>query len=190
MQHGSRRQKARRLQVEVAEILARRFKLTIEAAPPTKPGVKKKIRWVREDEKPDLRVRTMGQAGADVGLLSEKAKRKISLFVTEVIEKGGGLQPIWFEVKNVERWSLDATFWRKGILPTVMSGAYNQAKKSAPGGWRPIAVVGKNYMPPLAIWRDADPGELDVLDGDGSPMVASGPWVITPFEHFVRLLNG
>jgi len=167
-------------------ILARRFKLTIEATPPTQPGIKKKVQWVREDEKPDLRVRTMGQPGADVMLVSEQAKNKVSLF--DSLE--GRWYPVWFEIKNVEAWSLDAKFWSNGLLPAVMTGAYHQAVKRAPRGWKPIAVVGKNYMPPLAIWFSPIEDQLEALKTWEAPMLVSNSWIVTPFDpYFTGLLS-
>ncbi len=185
MRHGSRRAKGRRLQVEVAVILAKKFKLQIEATPPTKPGIREGAIWVAEDDKPDLRVRTMGQPGADVAILSLRAKRKISMYNSQTLK----YDPVWFEVKNVEAWRLDAKFWEKGQLPSVMVSAVKQAKKNAPEGWRPIAVIGKNYMPPLAVWKDPEKYDLDELPDGNVPMLTTDDWVVIPFRHFVKMLG-
>ena len=77
MTHGARRSKARRLQVHVTEALARAFDLTILAEKPTLPGVRDGVVWVPEGEPADLKVRVMGQAGADVALLTPRAMKAV-----------------------------------------------------------------------------------------------------------------
>ena len=71
--------KGRRLQVTTAVCLALRFNLSIEATPPTKPGLRNGVLWVPETENPDLRVRVMGQPGPDVVLVSPRARQLVSL---------------------------------------------------------------------------------------------------------------
>lgn len=144
MRSSSVKAKGRRLQVELAEQLSVRFGLTIEATPPTKPGVREASGavYVPVHAFPDLRVKRMGEAGADVELITPKA--------TERVRLDG--YPIWWECKNVERgWDLGPGFWKTGSLALVTQ-AFEQAKAAKPVDTTTVVVISKNRHPTLAAW--------------------------------------
>ncbi len=189
MTSKSGKAKGRRLQVEVAETLAIQMGLTIEAAPPTKPGERANgAVYVLEGENPDLRIRQMGQAGADVALLSERAQEIVKL---------PGRPPIWWEAKNTEGWRLDAAFWRAHDLPAVALKAIQQAyvacRKDKNDGSRgylatPVVVLGKNNHEPMALWQ-AQREEIECLMDHGTITLVGPAWAMCRFDKFVRLLQ-
>lgn len=151
MTHGGRKAKARRLQVEVAEMLARAFGLTILAEKPTKPGRRNGVLWVPEGEPADLKVRMMGQSGADVALLTARARRAVAY--------DGA--PLWIECKNMEAgWELGKAFWSRKV-PGGIAAAWRQAQKGAVAvgrvlgvmdrGMLPLVVLSRNFWPPVAV---------------------------------------
>lgn len=141
---SSCKRKGRKLQVELAEQLSVLFGLTIEATPPTKPGVREATGavYVPVHAFPDLRVKRMGEAGADVELLTPKAAGSVRL----------DGHPIWWECKNVERgWDIGAGFWRTGSL-SLVTQAFEQAKAAKPLETTTVVVISKNRHPTLAAW--------------------------------------
>lgn len=179
MRHRSRRDKSRRLQVQVAEAFARAFKLMVLAEKPTKPGTRNGVLWVPEGEPADLKVRMMGQAGADVALLTARARDAISWC---------GL-PLWIECKNVEGgWDLGKAFW-EGKVPSGLKDAWNQANKGAKATFRPLVVVARNFWPPIAVadWLEESifPGKLH-----GPYVMFKGGLSAVPFETVVERMCG
>ena len=175
--------KGRRLQVTTAVCLALRFNLSIEATPPTKPGLRNGVLWVPETENPDLRVRVMGQPGPDVVLVSPRARQLVSL----------GGYPAMFETKNVEDWDFGPAFWKDGEN-AFLWGALEQAWKAA---WKrfpmvtPVVILGKNRWPPLAAWA----GDSKRYNLSAPALICSGfgLWpnvMVTPLQKFVGLLDG
>ena len=145
MRPSSAKAKGRRLQVELAEALSVRLGLTIEATPPTKPGVREASGavYVPVHSFPDLRVKRMGEAGADVELLTPKAASYTKL----------DGHPIWWECKNVERGAdFNAAFWRSGRLP-LLDTAFEQADASRPPQSTVAVVFSRNHYPILVAWR-------------------------------------
>jgi len=174
--HHSIKAKGRRFQVEVAETIARARGLTIEAVPPTKTGVRKDVRWVEEGHA-DLRVRRMGEAGADVALLSELAREQITL---------GHNIPVWIECKNAEGWTFDAGFWRTGKHYFIAEGLI-QAKKAMPTiNWKPVLIMSKNRWPALAIW-EATGRELSQLESRA--ILHFAQYSVAHLDDFVKLLG-
>lgn len=170
--------KGRRLQVRVAVALARAFELTIEATPPTPTGRRDGVDWVAETAMPDLMVRRMGEAGADVALLTDKARASVSL----------GGKPLWIECKNHEAglsFALDSAFWLgKRKPPALLQEAYRQAAVSAMGhGHVPLGVVSRNHFPALVI-TDVDWGP-----GDRPTLVYGCGVVVMELEDFVERLK-
>lgn len=170
--------KGRRLQVRVAETFARAFELTIEATPPTPTGRRDGVDWVAETAMPDLMVRRMGEAGADVALLSDKARARVSL----------GGKPLWIECKNHEAglsFQLDSAFWLgKRKPPSLLQEAYRQAAVSSMGhGCLPLGVVSRNHFPTLVI-VDMDPGP-----GDKPTLIYGCGVMVMELEDFVARLR-
>lgn len=144
MRHGSRRAKGRRLQVAVAEALSARFKLKIEAVPPTRSGTRENgAIYVAESAgvAPDLRIRPSGDPGVDVALLSAKARQSVRF---------ANLPPMHIECKNVQAFVTAAAFWHDGAL-AVLDDALEQVHRSAgPDPVTPLVVLSKNNHPPVA----------------------------------------
>ena len=186
MTSKSGKAKGRRLQVLVAETLAARFNLTIEAAAPTKPGLRANgARYVSEGDMPDLRVRQMGQPGADVALLSEHARAVVRL---------PGREPIWWECKNSESWALDAGFWRAHDLPKFALKAIQQAYGACLKAGKldqytamPVIVLGKNNHEPMALWQ-AHRNELECFHDSGVILIDGQGWAMCRFDMFVQTL--
>lgn len=184
MTHGARKAKGRRLQVTVAEAIARRCDLTISAVPPTKPGKRNGVVWVSEHQSPDLLVRMMGQAGADVALLSPEALKRVAMKMDDPIV------PLWIECKNTEAWDFGSVFW-KTATSRFIETAMAQAQGAKLIGFRSIVVLGKNNWPPLVVWEN-HPVIL--------PMFPSGPdvvlffdecgYAVTTLDSFLTLLVG
>jgi len=142
MRHGSIQAKGRRLQVELAESLALAFKLTIDAEPPTKVGVRQNgVEYVQEGTG-DLRIRRSGQAGADVIMTSNISRRFLRLFG----------KPIHFECKNVETYDVGQIL-RKQEVPAWLTKALQQGRREREGkNWIPVVVVRQNRVKPLVFW--------------------------------------
>lgn len=159
-------------------MLAYAFHLTIEATPPTKPGVRNnRVVWVNEGDNPDLRVRQMSEAGADVALLSSKAQTKITLFK----------EPLHIECKNSESWSFDANFWRTADS-AFLRDALEQASNSSRRGWQPIVVLSKNRWDPIVVWSP-----LDGLEDAGAFEGVLMTWrnlAAMRLKEFLNLLDG
>jgi len=169
MRVQSGKAKGRRLQATVAEALSRTHGLTIEAVPPTKPGAREHgATYVGEFKQPDLRVKRMGEAGADVVLLSQRAVDRVALQDTN-----GVWHPVWFECKNREGWQLDAHFWNAGRL-AILDRAFEQTAER-PEEYVPIVVLSRNRHPPLAVLPVEVPFRLrlpaNLLDGTPSLML-------------------
>lgn len=132
--------KGRRFQVIVAEMLAQFFGLSIEANPPRKPGVRKGVAYVMEGQG-DLRVRNMGQAGADVALVSHAARKMVSFLNI----------PFHIECKNLQSFSLDQKIW-EGKVPELIQKAWGQAVKGAKyQRFYPVLVITRNFYPPIVV---------------------------------------
>jgi len=148
----SAKNKGRRLQIGVAVSVAAKLGLTVVCDPPREPDG---VLWVPEEglqleegkpiEWPDLRVRRMGEPGADVALLSVRARQRVTI----------GGQPVWWECKNSESWEFGPRFW-EGKGQAFVENAWNQARGAAPKGWVPVVVLGKNRWPSLAVWRGGE----------------------------------
>lgn len=129
-------------------MLARAFGLTILAEKPTKPGKRNGVLWVPEGEPADLKVRMMGQSGADVALLTAKAKAAVAY----------NGRPLYLECKNVEAgWEFGKAFW-EGKVPAGIAAAYAQAERAARPAYHPLVVMSKNFWPPIAVcgWYQVD----------------------------------
>lgn len=175
MRHRSRKAKGRRLQVEVAELLARTFDLTIEAVPPTTPGIKRRAEWVREEDGPDLRVRQMSEAGVDVALLTHKAQKIIAI----------DGQPLHIECKNNESWTFDAKFWKTAHSAFVAS-AMKQANTIKPPRYIPVIILSKNRWEPIAVWEGGD----ELADVDDAVIMIWKNLTAVRLTEFVKLFDG
>ena len=180
MKTAVRKQKGRRLQVTLAELLACKFKLTIEAVPPTQPVRRKNgAHWVSEMSSPDLRVRRSGESGADVALLSKNAQEKVSL----------DSLPVLWECKNVEAWTFDGSFWLTGDVKYVSGILKEMQEKALNQFTRPVLVLGKNRWPPLAVWI-ANEGHMRLLSPRAAILKSPvGGWTVTTLESFTSLLG-
>ncbi len=184
MTHGARKAKGRRLQVTVAEAIARRCDLTISAVPPTKPGKRNGVLWVPEHQAPDLLVRMMGQAGADVAILSEKAKARVAF------DMDNSPTPLWIECKNTEAWDFGASFWRTATSRFIENAMAQVEGVNFSQSFRPIVVLGKNNWPPLVVWVNNPnilptfPSGLDVL------LFFDEFYAVTTLDSFLTLLVG
>jgi hypothetical protein len=148
--HRRTRAKGRRLQVSVAQTLARALNLTIIAIPPTPVGERKGVRYVAEGDGGDLMVRPSGKAGADVALMSDKARALIAI---------DGV-PFYIECKNVEKATRalfnPATFrllWA-GRTPGPLRSALRQAERGLEATKRighPVAIFTANRWPTLVV---------------------------------------
>lgn len=157
-------------------MLARKFKLTIEAVPPTSPGIKNRAEWVSENQQADLRVRQMSEAGADVALLTHKAQRLIAL-------NGRSLH---IECKNNESWTFDAKFWKSAHSAFVQK-AMKQARGTRLAGYKPLLVLSKNRWEPIAVWEACDV-EVTLING---PVVMT--WMnlaAARLTSFIEVLDG
>lgn len=186
MTPGARRDKARRLPTAVAEALAVRFGLTIEAAPPTKPGKRPSgAVYVGEGAGPDLRIRASGQPGADVALLTDQAMNKVTV----------GQRQLYIEAKNDESWRFDAKAWKAGELGLI-SSAFEQCRKACrrldPSGgptmWTPAVVLGRNHHVSLVAFERTLITEALMADAPIAMLMRS--YVVMPLDHFVRHVVG
>lgn len=184
MKSRQRKVKGRKLQVALAEKLALELGLTIEAQPPTPVGIRANgVNYLAEDQWPSLRIRRMGEPGADVALLSPLARNKVRLYGC----------PLYFECKNHERLEFSKDIWTNRTLPTVQV-ALSQAVKSCPEGWLPCAVVSKNRWPVLVGWPMRESVTLPVdatamrmllyVEGAGEMQV-----MITDLHSFTEVLR-
>lgn len=179
MRHRSRKAKGRRLQVEVAEMLAYAFHLTIEATPPTKPGVRaNRVVYVNEGENPDLRVRQMSEAGADVALLTSKAQAKIALYK----------EPLHIECKNSESWSFDANFWRTADSAFLRNALEQAGNSSRLSGSLPIVVLSKNRWDAIVVWSPMD--ELEDVGATEGVLMTWRNLAAMPLKGFITILDG
>lgn len=185
----SAKAKGRRLQQQVAEALSRAFGLTIAAVPPTRPRRDASgVVYVPESDGPDLGIRRIGEAGADVVLLSARARERVRIRVGD----DRRLRSCWFEVKNVERWgqgyARGRDLWDRGLPPPPALAAYRQAcagiarmtgQPVATHGiaeawtWTPVVVLGRNRHATVVVCRYLDLAGLRVDDGQG---VIGGWW--------------
>lgn len=130
--------KGRRLQQQAAEILAEAMGLTIDAEPPAKPGERRGVVYVPEGQG-DLRIRRMGQPGADIVLASQKAQWRIAI----------DGRPAWIECKNQEAFRLDAATWSRGSI--WLQGVYEDTVTRADKvGAAPLLILSRNHFPILA----------------------------------------
>lgn len=187
MKTSSCKAKGRRLQVFVAESLARACDLTIEASPPTKPGERNGVIWVSEGNNPDLRVRQMGQAGADVALLSIQAQQKVSLArPRNCIAPAHNFSPLHIECKNTEVDAWGRAFWKKGHS-ALIDGTLWQAQRSALPGWVPVAVLGRNRWPPVVAWQitEEEREMLGKIWSSGMCAALTAEWGATSLIQFI-----
>lgn len=168
----SSKAKGRRLQAQVAEAFSAAFTLTIEAVPPTKPGERNGAMYVPEGTG-DLRIRRMGEAGCDVVLVTEDARKAVAV----------GRLPLFIECKNTEAWALDAMFWARGTNAFIAK-ALHQARASAPEGWMAVLILGKNRWPPLAVWDSFD---MPFFNED--LFLHTKDYNIILFENFVKFMG-
>lgn len=154
MRVGGGKAKGRRLQVQTAEAIARVFKLTIEASPPTKPGKRNGVVYVREEEKPDIRIRRMGQPGDDVKFLTPRA--------LEALRIPGGNKRVAVECKNLEMWDLASNFWRSAESGWIQRTLEAQIKKH-PQHIDILLVISKNQWPIMAIFYPYTTRPMDLL---------------------------
>ena len=148
MKTAQRKAKGREFQSLVAEMLAVGLGLTIRAEPPTKPGTRANgAVYVPEGDHADLHVRRMGQPGADVALLSDKARRLIAIEDFELhIECK----------KNAKEVDLGWKFWRGGGCNAFLSKAMNQAndgahRASVRAAVGLVAFAGNNWPPMVML---------------------------------------
>lgn len=160
MTHGGRRNKGRRLQVEVAEAIAAHFGLTIEAQPHGERGKRPGgAVYVGETDCPDIRIRRSGEPGSDVCLLSARAREKF---------------PFWIECKNNE--SFDLASFANGATDFIRK-AFQQCRE------RPAVVIWrKNRHPAWAFMELPADGVAVPIN---LPLVASPPFVAIKFEDML-----
>ena len=150
MTHGGRRSKGRRLQVEFAETMSIAFGLTIEAVPPTQPGIRKNgAVYLAEGHKPDLRVRRSGEAGVDVALLTSKASACVALR-----DSLGVARPLYIECKNNESWDLGRRMWETGgdaaLKPWMVQA--HKGRLAQTGRCIETLILGKNGWPSIVVF--------------------------------------
>ena len=179
MKTSSAKAKGRSFQVLVAETFSRAFCLTIEAAPPTKTGIRNGVCYVAEGAGGDLRVRNMGQAGSDIALLSAKARQLISIDGT----------PLYIECKCQENsWDFGPSFWKDGPLRTI-DAAFQQTYKaittSRSRTFKPLIVLGKNRHIPIAVWES-----ISMPIQWPRPYARRGSYNFTPLEQFCVFILG
>ena len=204
MKTSSAKAKGRRLQVQVAEVLARAFSLSILAEKPTKPGKRNGAWWIGESElfptqaavdlalpdgsdhwTPDLRVRLMGHPGADVALLTARARERVA----------HQRRPLSIECKNVEAWGLGREFWL-GEVPALVRAGYEQARKQCVAGVLsslaalPLLVVGRNRWPPVAVCDWLSLEELGFERGPIAVLGEKGTLLAVPLARLLILLDG
>jgi len=136
MKPSSVKAKGRRLQTETAESLGVRLNLTIDAEPPTKPGRRSSGAIYVPEGTGDLRIRRMGQPGADVVPISKVAQDRLRL----------NREPLHIECKNVETFDL-MTILRTRESPAWLTQAFRQCDKKK----HPLVVLRKNRMLPMAF---------------------------------------
>jgi hypothetical protein len=181
--------KGRRLQVDVAEAIAARCNLTIEAVPPTKAGMRNGALWVPEGSGADLGVRRMGEAGSDVPLLTGRARASVQLFG----------RPLWVETKNTEQWDLGPKLWESGISGFIAK-AYRQAMDASKEYWEmhnglPIVVLSKNFWQPIVAWvGDAEKfmnayGKREDPKDAVDVMMIFTPFIATTLNNFLKCLT-
>ena len=160
MKSRTRKDKGRRLQVQLAEALSIHFGLTIEAKPPVQTGERASgALYVPESGRPDLQVKRMGEPGADVVLMSGRARGLVSV---------AGL-PCMFECKNHEALEFGPKLWDMGALPVVREALGQCYAEAMDAGWLPCAVVSRNRWPVLVAWIDCFAGALlPVLHSTGA----------------------
>ena len=167
--------------MKVAEALAREYSLTIEAAPPSKPGIRKGVRYVPEGSNPDLRVRVGGQPGEDVALVSKKAQEACAI----------GGDKLYIECKNAEAWDFGANFWNKGGRLEFIIRALEQSERGLEkrrGSWIPVAFFSKNHWPILVAFT-ARGGEIIRMREETPILVASG-FIVVTLPAFLKTLDG
>lgn len=176
MRTSSAKAKGRRLQVRVAEAFAWAFDLTIMAIPPTKPGKRNGVVWVAEGTAADLKVRPMGQAGPDVALLTEKARKAIAWLG----------HPFYVECKNVEGWSFDRMLKSGKVAPAVRAGWAQAARGQQDGAneYYPLLIIGRNQFPPFVVYG------VQAVIPVGGPYVLIGGLNFLPLTTFVQILDG
>lgn len=193
MNTRSGKAKGRRLQVELAELLATTLNLCIEAVPPTQPGARANgARYVVEGDGADLRIRRMGEAGFDVSLLTERARARASI----------GGKTLCFECKNTEALALGgAQFWSTGKVDSTVLKAFRQLGAGTSGVCRNVhgygvVVVSRNRWPTLAIWNAtaiwtrAELFRSFVRKENGGWYFTRDGLLIQRLEDFVRVLDG
>lgn len=168
------KQKGRTFQQQCAEAIAIHLGLTIQAEPPTKPGTRANDAvYVPETDPADLRIRRMGQPGADIVLASEKAR-------TRVADSASG-RAYWIECKNTEDFTLDAKFWSHGSawLEKVQVATVLAANSA---GMAPLVLVKRNGWPAFA-WARGDAQWV----GWGNPLFCRGGWWATTLKAFLEM---
>ena len=142
MKIRSAKNKGRRLQVRVAEWLARHLGLTIVAVPPTKPGSRRGVTYVPEGCG-DILVRPMSQPGLDVVFLSDRAKLLASKFF--------GVHVDGIECKNNEKLMRSLLSFKiigQNGVAKLVSVFFN--KRQA------ITCISANRMPMYLMWPSID----------------------------------
>lgn len=153
----------------MAEAIAVRFGLTIEAGATTQPGRRPNgAVYVVETDHPDIRVRRSGEPGADVCLLSTKAQKAF---------------PFWIECKNSESFSL-ASF-ANGAIDFVEKAFLQCHERPAVVIWR------RNYHPTWAFIELSCQLARQALSlpGDGGvprfALIASPPFLAIKFQNLL-----
>jgi hypothetical protein len=184
MTPGARRSKGQRLPRHVAESLSAALNLTIEAAAPTKPGKRPNAAvYVAEGSNADLRIRRSGQPGADLALLSERARSLLA------IEE----RNVYVECKNCEGWMVGADMWKTGKVSKLVYKAWSQTLRAANACFadvRPMIILGKNNHPPLVILRTEDA----ILFASGRiasllPFLYTKDFVIFELSRYITVLK-
>jgi hypothetical protein len=140
-------------QHDVARDVARTFRWTVEALSPRSIGkCVGGVRYVSEQDAPDLRVRTMGASGADVIPLSARAAERFP-FLTEC--KIRATLPAFWPYLGAGQ-SLDF------LRPWVWQSSAHCALASGARPYYPLVVCRANLMAPLAVFP-VDPGGVPRL---------------------------
>lgn len=178
MKTRSGKAKGLRLEKQVAEAIASRFSLRIEAMPGGKIGGL----YVGEQGSPDIRVRGSSEPGGDVVLVSKRAQGLSVPFL--------GVPLGVFECKNQEGWTLDQV-WRGTC--GVVAKALEQLRKNGPRDKANVVVLSKNRTGPICLVQVAYPMRLerDRLSHSQHMFVypeAGGIWVVVSLDELCRSL--
>lgn len=154
--------KGREYQKEIAEQIAARWGFTIEAMSPKSIGkVVNGVTYVSEKDNPDLRVRQMGQAGADIVCLTKHARVQFPYSVECKIRKALPSLLTMMEWEELNKWLCQAT---TADIKSIVVFRANRTESWV--AFRERAVLGLDQLEP--------------------PYAFGGAWVLTTLGNFLE----